>query len=88
VGALLQGMGPTLVGFAIQGSLKYGFYDVFKQVTHIPCCFFFIFFFTFFYFSFLFFFTFFYLSFSSFFPFFLSFSINFEAILRVCKYKI
>lgn len=32
VGALLQGMVPTLVGFAVQGSLKYGFYDVFKQV--------------------------------------------------------
>mmetsp|Transcript_12382 Transcript_12382/g.17015 ORF Transcript_12382/g.17015 Transcript_12382/m.17015 type:complete len:515 (+) Transcript_12382:48-1592(+) len=33
VGALLQGMGPTLIGFAVQGSLKYGFYDVFKQVV-------------------------------------------------------
>ena len=32
-GALLEGMGPTLVGFALQGSLKYGFYDVFKQVV-------------------------------------------------------
>lgn len=32
--ALLRGMSPTLVGFAVQGSLKYGFYDVFKQVVN------------------------------------------------------
>ena len=31
-GILLQGLGPTLLGYAIQGSLKYGFYELFKPV--------------------------------------------------------
>lgn len=31
-GILLQGLGPTLLGYAIQGSLKYGFYEIFKPV--------------------------------------------------------
>ena len=29
---LLQGLGPTLTGYFIQGSLKYGFYEIFKRV--------------------------------------------------------
>lgn len=29
-GILLQGLGPTLLGYAVQGSLKYGFYELFK----------------------------------------------------------
>lgn len=29
---LLQGMGPTLSGYALQGGLKYGFYEIFKQI--------------------------------------------------------
>ena len=29
-GILVKGLGPTLIGYAIQGSLKYGFYEVFK----------------------------------------------------------
>ena len=31
---LFQGMGPTLVGYAIQGSLKYGFYEIFKPFSN------------------------------------------------------
>ena len=30
---LFRGIGPTIVGFAIQGCLKYGFYDTFKQIV-------------------------------------------------------
>lgn len=29
---LLQGLGPTLLGYSIQGSLKYGFYEIFKPL--------------------------------------------------------
>jgi solute carrier family 25 (mitochondrial phosphate transporter), member 3 len=29
---LLQGLGPTLLGYSIQGSLKYGFYEIFKPM--------------------------------------------------------
>lgn len=32
---LFRGMGPTLFGFAIQGSLKYGLYDTFKQIVKL-----------------------------------------------------
>lgn len=31
---LLQGMGPTLSGYLIQGSLKYGFYEIFKSLLY------------------------------------------------------
>ena len=30
LGVLLSGMGPTVTGYCIQGSLKYGFYELFK----------------------------------------------------------
>ena len=30
LGILLKGLGPTLLGYAVQGSLKYGFYELFK----------------------------------------------------------
>ena len=29
---LITGMGPTLAGYCIQGSLKYGFYELFKPI--------------------------------------------------------
>ena len=32
-GMLFKGTGPTLVGYLIQGSLKYGFYEVFKPLV-------------------------------------------------------
>ena len=32
LGVLLSGMGPTLTGYCIQGSLKYGFYELFKPL--------------------------------------------------------
>ena len=32
VGALTLGAGPTLIGYAVQGALKYGFYEVLKPV--------------------------------------------------------
>eukprot|EP01041_Mallomonas_annulata_P002644 gene2644-5192_t len=31
-GMLLKGFGPTIIGYTIQGALKYGFYEVFKPV--------------------------------------------------------
>ena len=31
LGILAQGLGPTLVGYAVQGSLKYGLYEIFKS---------------------------------------------------------
>ena len=30
---LFKGTGPTLIGYLIQGSLKYGFYEVFKPIV-------------------------------------------------------
>jgi solute carrier family 25 phosphate transporter 3 len=33
VGMLFKGTGPTLIGYLIQGSLKYGFYEVFKPIV-------------------------------------------------------
>ena len=33
VGILLQGLGPTAAGYAIQGGLKYGLYEVFKTLA-------------------------------------------------------
>lgn len=31
-GMLLQGFGPTLIGYTLQGGLKYGFYEIFKLI--------------------------------------------------------
>ena len=33
LGMLFKGTGPTLIGYLIQGSLKYGFYEVFKPIV-------------------------------------------------------
>lgn len=32
VGILLKGTGPTFIGYAIQGSMKYGFFELFKGI--------------------------------------------------------
>jgi solute carrier family 25 phosphate transporter 3 len=35
IGVLFKGLSPTLIGYAIQGSLKYGFYEVFKPIVKV-----------------------------------------------------
>ncbi|RYH20686.1 solute carrier family 25 protein [archaeon] len=32
VGFLLAGLGPTVVGYGLEGALKFGFYETFKMV--------------------------------------------------------
>lgn len=35
LGMLLTGLGPTIVGYLVQGSLKYGFYELFKPIASL-----------------------------------------------------
>lgn len=32
LGFLLTGLGPTIIGYGLEGSLKFGFYETFKQI--------------------------------------------------------